>query len=173
MKPPQELEHAQRSRLLRVIGAGFMVLGVLQLVYGAFILPARPQLLKAMQENLSVPGIFLTFGLTGFMGLVVGRGIYLGANWARWLYVVWNTVGILLSLTVMSSKPAGVLMSIPGALLFVVLTYVLFRKSSSAHFTSAEPKQGRELVVLVMGLPSLLVFVVFVYAIVCGAVLQR
>ena len=84
----------------------------------------------------------LTQGQTvyGFVGcgvaIVCGAFILAGKNWARWLYVVWCTVGLVYAFsTAPSSLPL-----LPGVIKTAIFVFVLFRKPANLFFSpAAEP----------------------------------
>ena len=67
-------------------------------------------------------------------GMVVGAlcGYFLlqGKNSARYLYVTWTTIHSLFSLVTLPFK----LVIVPGAAIFLLITYFLFRPQANAFF---------------------------------------
>ena len=73
----------------------------------------------------------------GFLGcavaIVCGAFILAGKNWARWLYVLWCTVGLGYALaTIPSPMPL-----LPGAIKTAIIAFVLFRKPANSFFSRA------------------------------------
>jgi hypothetical protein len=71
----------------------------------------------------------------GYLGLAVAivSGIFIltGKNWARWLYVLWCTMGLAYALTTLPDP----LPLIPGALKTAIIAFVLFRKPANLFFS--------------------------------------
>jgi len=51
-------------------------------------------------------------------------------NWARILYVVWSIIGFIISITTSPMKA----MMIPGIILFLIITFFLFRPKANEYF---------------------------------------
>jgi hypothetical protein len=66
--------------------------------------------------------------------LVSGVAMLKGQNWGRWLYVVGTAVGFLIGIITSPLKEA----MIPGFVVFVVLTFFLFRPKANNYFSDAE-----------------------------------
>jgi hypothetical protein len=66
--------------------------------------------------------------------LVSGVAILKGQNWGRWLYVVGTAAGFLIGIMTSPLKEA----MIPGFVVFVVLTFFLFRPKANNYFSDAE-----------------------------------
>ncbi|OAM87176.1 hypothetical protein AW736_25055 [Termitidicoccus mucosus] len=71
-----------------------------------------------------------------FAGLLVTllSGIFMlrGKAWARFLYVVWGILGFIFGIVTSPMKPA----MIPGAIVFVVVVFFLFRPKASEFFSA-------------------------------------
>jgi membrane protease YdiL (CAAX protease family) len=66
--------------------------------------------------------------------LVSGVAILKGQNWGRWLYVVGTAVGFLVGIMTSPLKEA----MIPGFVVFVVVTFFLFRPKANKYFSDTE-----------------------------------
>ena len=66
--------------------------------------------------------------------LVSGIAILKGQNWGRWLYVVGTAVGFLIGIIASPLKEA----MISGFVVFVVVTFFLFRPKANAYFSDTE-----------------------------------
>lgn len=72
-----------------------------------------------------------------FIGLVVslasGIGMLKKQNWARFLYVIWGAIGLLIGLFTSPIKTA----LIPGVLFFAIIVFFLFRPVAKQYFSKA------------------------------------
>src|SRR5215468_10660159 len=101
----------KRPLSITIISWIFIAVGVAGLIYHAT---------HRTEEN-----IFWVF-FVRFLALVCGVCMLLRQNWARWLAVVWIAFHVYISLHDKVSKLTV------HALLFVVITYFLFRSSSTS-----------------------------------------
>jgi hypothetical protein len=63
-------------------------------------------------------------------------------NWGRWLYVVGTAVGFLIGIITSPMKEA----MIPGFVVFVVVTFFLFRPKANEYFSDTEPARDAQAV---------------------------
>jgi hypothetical protein len=77
-----------------------------------------------IQHAMSIAGSVVT--------LVSGYFLLRGRNWARYLYVVWSAIGMVVALLTTRMK----IMLIPGAIIFFVIAFFLFHPTSNAFFVS-------------------------------------
>ena len=71
-------------------------------------------------------------GIVGMLATIVFAAFMLrGANWARWLYLVWVSAGVV-ALTFFASSWLYVL---PGAIKTLVIGYFLTRRDAGLFFT--------------------------------------
>ncbi len=68
------------------------------------------------------------------MTIVAGSGMLKGFNWARLLYVCWSAIGSIIAFATSPMKAA----MIPGVVVFLVITFFLFRPKATAFFSAAE-----------------------------------
>jgi hypothetical protein len=77
-----------------------------------------------------------------YIGLLVmiGSGIAMlkGANWARYLYVIWNLVGFVVGIATSPMKAA----MIPSLVVFLVIAFFLFRPKATAFFVTHEETEN-------------------------------
>jgi hypothetical protein len=66
--------------------------------------------------------------------LVAGVAILKGQNWGRWLYVIGTALGFLIGIMTSPVKEA----MIPGFVVFVVVTFFLFRPNANKYFSDQE-----------------------------------
>ena len=73
-----------------------------------------------------------------YLGLLVmvvsGVAMLKGANWARYLYVIWSLVGFVIGIATSPMKAA----MIPSLVVFMVIAFFLFRPKASAFFVQNE-----------------------------------
>lgn len=72
--------------------------------------------------------LYTAFGMLVAMG--TGIAMLYQQNWARLLYVGWNSVGSVLGL---ATSPVPLRM-IPGILMFVIYAYFLFTPKANEYF---------------------------------------
>ncbi len=78
---------------------------------------------------ISVQYMIMYVGL--LISIVSGIGLLKKQNWARFLYVVWNTIGSLITLFTSPMKTA----LIPGLIFFIVIVIFLFRPGTNQYFS--------------------------------------
>jgi hypothetical protein len=81
-----------------------------------------------------------------YIGLLImvvsGVAMLKQRNWGRWLYVVGTVVGFLIGVTTSPVKEA----MIPGLVIFVVVTFFLFRPKANAYFSDGGPAHDTQAV---------------------------
>jgi hypothetical protein len=91
---------------------------------------------RALMEQSVMP-IPLQYGIL-FMGLAItlvsGIAILKRQNWARFLYVIWGTVGAIVGLIISPTKIAMV----SGIVFLIVAAIILFRPKVNDYFTGIE-----------------------------------
>jgi hypothetical protein len=77
-----------------------------------------------------------------YIGLLVTIGsavaMLKGANWARYLYVIWNLVGFVIGIATSPMKAA----MIPSLVVFLVIAFFLFRPKATAFFVPHEETEN-------------------------------
>lgn len=121
--------------VLEYIGSGFTILSGLALIFGGFfvttiislIIPSLSQFATFSAILLAI--IVIAFGI---LGIFVGRGLWMGKNWARILAIIFGSIGIIVSLI---SIATGNLMDIITLLIEgAIVGYLLFSKKVKEAF---------------------------------------
>jgi len=111
-----------------IISAGISLVSTLAIINNSEAL--------ALMEKNSLP-ISFQHAIT-YVGLVVmivsGVAMLKGKNWARFLYVIWSVVGLVIGIATSPMKAA----MIPGFVVFLVVAFFLFRPKASAFFAPRE-----------------------------------
>jgi hypothetical protein len=94
--------------------------------------PAVRELLSKSPIPVPVQYVITYVGL--LIMLVSGVAILKGQNWGRWLYVIGTAVGFLIGIITSPLKGA----MIPGFVIFVVVSFFLFRPKASKYFSDTE-----------------------------------
>ncbi len=72
--------------------------------------------------------------------IVSGIAMLKGRNWARYLYVVWSLIGLVIGIVTSPMKA----MMIPGLVIFAVIAFFLFRPRATEYFSPAEPSDDAQ-----------------------------
>jgi len=94
--------------------------------------PAARELLSKSLIPIPVQYAVTYVGL--LVMLVSGVAMLKGQNWGRWLYVVGTAAGFLIGIITSPLKEA----MIPGFVVFVVVTFFLFRPKANKYFSDRE-----------------------------------
>ena len=94
--------------------------------------PAARELLNKSPVPIPVQYAMTYVGLLAM--LVSGVAMLKGQNWGRWLYVVGTALGFLIGILTSPIKEA----MIPGFVVFVVVTFFLFRPKANKYFSDQE-----------------------------------
>jgi hypothetical protein len=94
--------------------------------------PAARELLSKSAISVPVQYAMTYAGL--LVMLVSGVAILKGQNWGRWLYVIGTVLGFLIGIMTSPLKEA----MIPGFIVFVVVTFFLFRPNANKYFSGQE-----------------------------------
>ena len=94
--------------------------------------PVARELMSKSPVPVSVQYAMTYVGL--LVMLVSGVAMLMGQNWGRWLYVVGTALGFLIGILTSPLKGA----MIPGFVVFVVLTFFLFRPKANTYFSDQE-----------------------------------
>ena len=122
----------ERPTSITVIAWFLIVMGGISIITSIFSLfNPNPMVEEIMSRSpLPVP----IQQLLSYAGIAVSivSGMYLldGANWARFLYVIWSFIGILISII---SLP-NLLFIIPGLVFWIIITFYLFRPQANDYF---------------------------------------
>jgi hypothetical protein len=94
--------------------------------------PAARELIGKSPIPISVQ---YAISYVGFLIMIVsGVAMLKGQNWGRWLYVVGTALGFLFGIMTSPLKE----MMIPGFVVFVVVTFFLFRPKANNYFSGTE-----------------------------------
>ena len=118
----------KRPRSLAVVGSVFIavgVLGILKDVWPLFTPNAAHQLEVLRADGWADLGPAWT---SRFLALIGGVFILAGANWARWLLVIWMAIHIVISALHSTTQV------IAHTAIFAGIAYVLFRQPASLFF---------------------------------------
>ena len=121
-----------RPTSITVIGYFLLGLGILGFIgYSLALVLNYEAAQEVMAENTLPIPLQHAMSLGGAV-ISVLSGYYLlhGRNWARYLYVMWTVLAFLIGLT---TSPMSLTL-IPGAIVFFVITFFLFRPAANAFF---------------------------------------
>lgn len=119
-----------RPTSVNIISWFIIVTSVLSLASGYYS-HGNPLVQELMAKN-PMP-IALQYGVMYgglILSLVAGIAMRQGHNWARLVYVGWSVIGLVIGLATSPMKTT----LIPGAVLFAVIAYFLFRPNVNAYF---------------------------------------
>jgi hypothetical protein len=121
----------KRPKSVTFISWFFIVTGVFSLLT-SFTSMNNPLVLELMAKSpLPVPAQFAMM----YVGLAISitSGIFMlrGANWARFLYIIWSAIGFLIGLATSPAK----LMLIPGIIVYGIIVFFLLRPNANAFFS--------------------------------------
>lgn len=95
----------------------------------------NPMVKEIMSRSLLPLSVQYVMMFTGLVITVIcGISILKGQNWSRYLYAIWSIIGYVIGLTTSPMKAA----LIPGVILFLVITFVLFRPKANVYFLPSE-----------------------------------
>lgn len=94
----------------------------------------NPMVKEIMAKSLiPIPIQYAMMYVGLFVSIASGIGMLKKHNWARFLYVIWGSMGFLISLFTSPMKTA----LIPGLLFFAVIVFFLFRPNANKYFSTA------------------------------------
>lgn len=94
--------------------------------------PAAQELMSITPIPLTVQYAFAYAGLV--MMIVAGIAMLKGCNWARYLYMIWVGVGLVVGLAVSPLR----LVLIPQIFVFALVVFLLFRPAATTFFLQKE-----------------------------------
>jgi hypothetical protein len=94
--------------------------------------PAARELIS--KSAIPVPVQYAMTYVVLLVMLVSGLAMLKGQNWGRWLYVIGTALGFLIGIMTSPVKEA----MIPGFVVFVVVTFFLFRPNANKYFSDQE-----------------------------------
>jgi len=116
--------------ILILMGGISLVTMTLVITSGMIDDPAARELISKSPIPVPVQYAITYIGL--LIMLVCGVAMLKGQNWGRWLYVVGTAAGFLIGVITSPLKQA----MIPGFVVFVVLTFFLFRPQANRYFSN-------------------------------------
>ena len=124
----------KRPTSVTVIAWFLIVIALISLAtsYKALDNPISQELMAKSLLPISVQYVMMFVGLT--ISLASGVAMLKGMNWGRTLYVVWSAIGFVITLVTSPIKFAV----IPGAVLFAVIVFFLYRAKATAYFVPKE-----------------------------------
>lgn len=137
-RTPQRQLMRTRPTSITVIAWILILLGGISLVTTTLMIdkvmdnPAARELIS--KSLIPVPVQYAVTYVGLLIMLVSGVAMLKGKNWGRWLYVVGTAVGFLIGIITSPLKEA----MIPGFVVFVVVTFFLFRPKANEYFSDTE-----------------------------------
>ncbi len=130
---------SKRPVSLTIIAWYLTVAGILSLVMSVvfYFVPVFKEVIAKIP--IPTPLYYALLYLGAIVSITSGVGILKRQNWARFLYVVWATIGFLISLIFLPTK----LSLIPSVIVFLVLVYFLFRAEATKYFTETDIEAAR------------------------------
>ncbi|WP_417760349.1 hypothetical protein [Shewanella sp.] len=120
----------ERPTSVTIIGWYLVVVSLLSLMTGMLTLN-NPIAQQMMQSNALPVAFQYLFSATALFVLVINGFLLLkGNNVGRWLYIGWHLFSFALSMFNLSSKAV----LIPGLIIFLLITFLLFRPNANAYF---------------------------------------
>jgi hypothetical protein len=121
----------QRPISVTIISWFLIVSSVIGLV-STFVVMKPSDYEATLAINLLPAAFLMAYQLVCvFVGLLSGVFMLKGAAWARWLYIGWGALGILVNF----GNFGFTLFAIPGLVVYTLLTAILLRKNSSDFFS--------------------------------------
>lgn len=122
----------KRPISITVIAWIFIVTGGITLI-SSFSL--KDPMVKELMAKSPLP-LPIQYAMT-YIGLLVsianGIGMLKKQNWARFLYVIWGAIGLLIGLF---TSPVKTFL-IPGLIFFIIITFFIFRPAANQYFSKA------------------------------------
>jgi hypothetical protein len=99
----------------------------------------NPMVRDLMSKSLIPIPIQFAVGYAGiFITLLSGFFMLQGKAWARILYVIWGATGLVIGLLTSPMKTA----MIPGLVVYVVISLMLFRPAANSFFSILAPSNN-------------------------------
>ena len=121
----------ERPKSVTIIAWILIVTGVFSLFTSLSSLN-NPMVKELMSKSLlPIPLQYAIMYIGLAISFICGIGMLKGQGWARFLYVAWGAIGLLIGLITSPIKAA----LIPGLIVFVIIVFFLYRSSSNQYFT--------------------------------------
>ncbi len=125
---------SKRPTSITAIGWIVIVAGILSLFVNLLVMTSTPTQEQVSGTSLSLQ-VQYTIGLAGVIVMIIsGAAMLNGKNWSRFLYVIWGVVSYLILFVTSSEKG----LMLPGFLVFLLITFFLFRREANQYFSPAE-----------------------------------
>jgi hypothetical protein len=133
-RAPRRQPMRTRPTSITVIAWILILMGGLSVVTTTVMIdnPVVRELMSKSPIPVSVQYAMTYVGLV--VMLVSGVAMLMGQNWGRWLYVVGTALGFVIGILTSPLKGA----MIPGFVIFVVVTFFLFRPKANTYFSDQE-----------------------------------
>lgn len=93
----------------------------------------NPVVLELMAKSpIPIPVQFILMYAGLIVSIISGFFMLRGANWARLLFVIWSAIGLLIGV---ATSPAKIML-VPGAIIYVIEIFFLFRPCANKFFAS-------------------------------------
>lgn len=121
----------KRPTSVSVVAWILIVMSAISLIASTVSLnnPMAKELMAKSLLPIPLQYVMLYVGL--LITIVAGIAILKGQNWARFLYVAWTIIGFVIGIFTSPMKAA----MIPGLVVFVVITFFLFRPKANEYFS--------------------------------------
>ena len=127
-----------RPTSITVIAWILILMGVISLVTTTLMINPvmnNPAIRELMSKSpVPVPVQYAMTYVALLVMLVSGVAMLKGQNWGRWLYVVGTALSFLIGIVTSPLKGA----MIPGFVVFVMVTFFLFRPKANEYFSDRE-----------------------------------
>lgn len=117
----------KRPLAVTIISLLFVIVGLGSLVKSVWLLISGNHGVSREKELIDAVVVFLS----GIMALASGLFMWRGANWARWLCIIWLALHVVISLMHSTSQ------LIAHTVFLIVIGFFLFRPGVSEYFHSA------------------------------------
>lgn len=115
--------------------AWFLIVTALISVATSYSSMSNPLAQELMAKSmLSIPAQYVLMFVGLAITLATGIAMLKGLNWGRTVYIGWSALGLVIALVTSPIKVAVV----PGAVIFAIIAFFLYRPTASAYFLRKE-----------------------------------
>jgi disulfide bond formation protein DsbB len=101
----------------------------------------NPMVVDLMKKSpIPIPFQYAITTLGLLIMIVSGTAMLKGRNWARLLYVIWSSLGLLIGL---ATSPVKVSL-VPGLVFLAIVTFFLFRPKANQFFSQTKPSDDAQ-----------------------------
>ena len=127
----------ERPRSITIIGWLLIVSGGISAINTTSNLH-NPRIKEVMSQFLMPIPISYAFSYVGLLiGLVCGIGMLKSRNWARFLYVGWSVISLVVLYINWGTNPGKIIVLFPALIFFLVIAF-LFSPKANEYFTGTE-----------------------------------